>query len=242
MSQFDFDESTPSSPRGRSGSSFTKGFGAGAGGVMGLSCGCVVVLGAALAGAVVLVIFLITAAGKPDASKSENESIASEERRQASSSPSEDWPEIAPGKTLRRGDFSVGIKSVAVRKVPLESLGRAGESEDKLLMLIFTFRNHSTAKKIDARPLLAQFSTDRLKVHDADGNNYKWADFGFGTFVTGQQRGNYSIYPGKSEDDVLVCEPPVAAAKSVRIEIPGELLGQDKPFRMQVPVSSVTKK
>ncbi len=140
-------------------------------------------------------------------------------------------------------DCQVWIVSAKIGKVPLKALGSESSSKDELLMVTVGIKNTTAEKKIDyetwgATPI---YDHSPATLSDEHGNSYKRITFGIGSDVVGRVERSESIYPGKTLTDVLVFEVPIAAAKSVRLELPGENIGVAGRLRFEIPASAWKK-
>jgi hypothetical protein len=117
--------------------------------------------------------------------------------------------------------------------------GSSGSSGSDQLLVTVRVTNHSEDRKVDyagwgSRHGRARDSLLRASLTDELGNSYRAVHFGAGSSVRGQ-RFEESIYPGADLEDVLIFERPVARARELRLELPGEAVGVTGGFRLVRP-------
>lgn len=130
---------------------------------------------------------------------------------------------------LQIGDVACQIVGSTVAKVDLRSLGQGATSDDKFLILAVRITNLSTARKLE----YSTWQRGATLVDDLK-NNYKAANFGFGTDIVGNL-GSAAIYSDKPQTDILVFERPVLAADDLFLELPARNVGGDLAFRLRIP-------
>lgn len=152
--------------------------------------------------------------------------------------PKSKWFDITPTMWLRAGHFAVHIVSAEVRTVDIADLGSATESAKKHLLIKLSIQNRHANRKGEYYTW-ADTHFDRGRpahLSDEFDNTYKRMWFGFGARIIGQVERNRSIFPGETITEVLVFEAPVASARSLFLELPGENLGQDEvSFCFRIP-------
>lgn len=158
----------------------------------------------------------------------------------ASASPPQSTPALADrvGQPIEHGGVRLEVRNVSIGKVPLNSLGDQGTSEDDLLQVAIEIHNLSDSKKVDYRGWGSKYGFNFLaaSLEDELGNSYKRINFGIAT-VVGQVTSSESIYPGKSIRDVLVFEVPISKAKFLTLRLPGDALDlRDASFELVVAV------
>jgi hypothetical protein len=139
---------------------------------------------------------------------------------------------------VRQGDIEVQVLSAHVGKAAVIDIGGdRTKSKEDFLIINLKITNRSATKKIEYRSWQGQdvsFERDYANVTDDAGNTYRRSSFGFGTRLNGNVVAT-SIYPGKSVEDTLAVEPPVALAKQIRIELPAKNFGGEGMLRIQIP-------
>ena len=176
--------------------------------------------------------------------------------QQATLAPPIDEPRPAP-KTAkfveyrnpaRLGNVQVRISRVVRGQVPLTDRhpfpgedGR-GKSKDELLSIYLEVTNLDDGRKLDYRtPAGDVLGFNGSKLADDLGNHYRGINFGFSSKPE-RQTDSESVYPGKSIVDHLVFELPVAKAKSLNLELPGDHVGLEAGiFRFKIPISAVVE-
>ncbi len=147
------------------------------------------------------------------------------------------------GHTVR-GDLKLSFLHARVRPTKLlDSLsGRETESQDKHLNISLRATNQNAERFLDWEGL-GGFSNDTKLLNqnlatldDDKGNYYRRISFEFGTSVAGRAT-DHRIRPGQTVEDILVFEPPVAAASSLTLTLPAPN-GKDK-IKILIPVSSI---
>jgi hypothetical protein len=118
--------------------------------------------------------------------------------------PRADW--LNPGQAFVTGEIRVTLETAEVGTATEQS-ARPGKP---CLKVGIRVANTSTTRKVDRHRLLCRLSDDI-------GNEYSpiGLDFGSGT----------PLYPGQQAVEVLTFEPPVAAAKELRLEIFADSVG-----------------
>lgn len=131
----------------------------------------------------------------------------------------------------------VKVTGVEFDHVKLSGLGVPKTSKEKMLQVRVRVENWSDTKKVRYRswgntstPL--QIHAGKLK--DNFGNPHQLAVWGFGTMPE-EQTTTASILPGKSIDDVLVFDEPVAKASSFQLELPAGAFEGQGLLRFRIP-------
>ncbi len=143
------------------------------------------------------------------------------------------------------GDLQIQVRAVSVRKVKLESLMKEqNESKELQLVLELRVKNVSATRKLSYhswgdsnRSVLDPAAT----LNDNFGNTYAMRRFDEMSGPVGWTE-FASLYPGKELDDVLVFEPPVDAAKSLDLELPADVIGNEGVIRFRIPTSSIVSR
>jgi hypothetical protein len=78
------------------------------------------------------------------------------------------------------------------------------------------------------------------RLTDNLGNRYKRITFGLGTTVVGRVN-QESIHPGKTVDDVLVFEEPLANADVLRLGLPASAFGGTGEIKFEIPKSMIRR-
>ena len=146
---------------------------------------------------------------------------------------------------LALGDAQFSIVAVQIGKVPVKTMfGDESESEDELLTVWYEVKNTSERKKIDYRGWMQDFpsfTSDRPELTDDSENRYRRSSFGASTRVVGAED-SASIYPGKTLKSAIVFELPVDGAKYLRLQLPGDSVGEEGEFRFKIPASMISRK
>jgi hypothetical protein len=127
-------------------------------------------------------------------------------------------------RTPKRSATDFGSIVLSEPRVLLKESFGNGEtsSQDDLLLIEDEITNLSPSKKLDYRGWNGAdfvFGRDFASLKDNFDNSYKRINFGFSTQVVGQVKSE-SIYPGKSQRDVLVFEKPVPNVEYLNLELP----------------------
>ena len=153
--------------------------------------------------------------------------------------PIEEWTSAA--SAVRQGDVQVRITAVAVGKVELKDMfGEKEESKGAFLKIGVEVTNLSAAKKIDFRTWRGtgfSFGGEFAALTDDHQNSYKRVSFGSSSPAGGVE--SESIYPEKAIADVLVFEVPVAAATSLRLQLPAGNFGGEGMLRFEIPAGMI---
>jgi hypothetical protein len=150
-------------------------------------------------------------------------------------------------QSIKTNDAQIWIVSAKVGTVPLKNLGDSTESEKEHLIVTVGIKSVSATKKIDYQTWASNgvYDASPATLKDETGNSYKRISFGIGAQPIGQAERGASVYPGKTITDVLVFEPPVGAAKELRLELPRANIGggrDDEPIRFSIPSPLQAKK
>lgn len=142
--------------------------------------------------------------------------IEKKDRRRPFPDPPEPILVSTPGEGFAVGSAKVVVKRWSVGKVRLKG---GADSAKELLIVELSLTNNSSTKKIDYYPWQ---SSERTLCDDEIGNKYRRVEL--------EAEGaspDASIYPGKSLEDVLIFEPPVAAARAAILTLPTSNIGGD---------------
>src|ERR1019366_7095028 len=153
----------------------------------------------------------------------------------------QEWPD-ASKSAVRHGDIRMKVTSVKVGIVDLaDSIDkRAGRSKNEHLQVYLTVENMSETKLIRFRGWSGRDVTKQPTLQDNFGNSYRTIGFGIFSRPVGQVFGEKAIYPGKTENDVIIFDPPVKGAKFLRLTLPANSFGGDGQLQIQVPASMVS--
>lgn len=155
----------------------------------------------------------------------------------------EDEPKwTSSDKALVLGGVRVSIESVRIGKLTIQGLSdRTTETDKTYLLVTVNISNQNDSKKIDYRSWGSRRSIfDQGGLKDNFGNAYNRITFAI-TRPVGAVDGSESIYPGKSIQDVLVFEVPVAKMKHLDLELPGANIGGKTPVRFRIDAAKVKK-
>ncbi|MDP1561411.1 MAG: hypothetical protein Q8M16_08450 [Pirellulaceae bacterium] len=144
---------------------------------------------------------------------------------------------------LRLGDVTVSITEVVFGQVPLKTIGRDGQSEEKLLMIRLSIKNETESKKINYRGWMTTFSNlsgVTCSLEDDAGNRYKQINFGINRVIGSVE--SDSIYPGESLSDAIVFERPIGTAKRLLLKFSGKGMEQEGEFRLAIPKEMIRTK
>lgn len=146
-------------------------------------------------------------------------------------------------RTAAIGDIRISITSIAVSKprVTWSYSDDVIQGENETLIIRLRIENASTASKLEYRTWrggLWSLGRDIASINDDHGNTYKRIDFGISTFPAEAVESSESVYPGADISDTLVFEPPVASARNLYMELPGENIGEEGLIRFRVDVDS----
>ncbi len=79
-------------------------------------------------------------------------------------------------------------------------------------------------------------------LRDEFGNTYKRINYGFSGLPVGGVRSSESLDPGAILTDLLIFEPPIAAAELLTLTLPTGHMGTDGPdLRFEIPVSNISE-
>lgn len=145
---------------------------------------------------------------------------------------------------VTQGDIQVQIKAVRVGKVPLKERfsDDATQSKDELLAVEIEVTNLSTTKKVDYRTWGGDSTSilNHTVLKDNHDNRYRVIDFGFGSSVVGAIESE-ALYPGKTVQDVLVFEKPVADLDYLNLELPASQFRGEGMLRIRIPASMIQR-
>lgn len=148
----------------------------------------------------------------------------------------DEWAGV--GAAASQNFVTVKLDSAAVAPIQIKDLrGEVGRSEGEHLAIALTITNTGTTKKLDyATWRGAMFETGRTAATLTDelGNSYRRIRFSETGQIVGASKNHDSVYPGQSIKDVLIFEAPVAAAKELRLELPGANVGGEDSIRLKL--------
>jgi len=135
------------------------------------------------------------------------------------------------------GDVTVKIRSASIARARVVDVAkRIAESQDEYLLIAIELTNHSKTRKIEYTSW--SLRGERPQLADDLGNKYLLQAAPAGGLFEGQQR-NKSLYPEKSLEDLLVCEPPVPRAKWLRLQLPAGAFEEQGTGQFEIPMSMV---
>lgn len=146
------------------------------------------------------------------------------------------WHHAAEEVKFPGQEVSVKVQSVRVGTIPPElgipsSLG-LGDGNKKFLLLVLSVHNLSGAKKLDFQAWgRVSRATGRITLVDDIPNNYR-------QFAV--QAPLPSVYPGETYTDTLIFEPPVSAAKYLRVSLPTSSFGGTEALHLEIPKAMIT--
>jgi len=160
-----------------------------------------------------------------------------------------DWVD-AGTNAAQQGDVRVRLISIAVGPVDFKELpGPAGKSQgastksvqkrprEKYLIIKLRISNAGAGRLIEYAGWNHPSPNPEaglLSLRDAGGKEYSLKVFPAGREVVGQVS-KASIPPTKWVDDVLVFEAPTGRVEFLRLELPGDSVGNKSNFRLQIP-------
>jgi hypothetical protein len=147
-----------------------------------------------------------------------------------------------PGKKAQIGHVAVEVVAAFVDRVPLTKLRKPTTSAEPLLSITLSAHNLHATRKLNYETWSERMGLvgSPAILRDDVGNRYRKISFDFGTDVVGANDGD-SIYPGKSIVDVLVFEPPVAAAKYLDLELDGANVGQEGKVILRIKTADIKR-
>jgi hypothetical protein len=156
-----------------------------------------------------------------------------DEEATGSDSPSAvEWTDAK--EPVQRGSAQVRVTRVVVDKVRVKAIvGGEGESKEKLCQISLRITNTDAGRKIDYQGWQGNSFMSDARLTDNAGNRYKRVNFEAADEIIGQVKSE-SIYPGKSVDELLVFEPPIHAAKALKLELPASNLGETGEIRFSI--------
>jgi hypothetical protein len=150
----------------------------------------------------------------------------------------------------QQGDVRVRLISIAVGPVDFkEPPGSAGKSQgastksgqkrprEKYLIIKLRISNAGAGRLIEYAGWnhpSPNSEAGLLSLRDAGGKEYSLKVFPPGREVVGQVS-RASVPPTKWVDDVLVFEAPMGRVEFLRLELPGDIVGNKSNFRLQIP-------
>jgi hypothetical protein len=159
-----------------------------------------------------------------------------------------DWVD-AGTNAAQQGDVRVRLISIAVGPVDFkEAPGTAGSKgaspkptskrqREKFLIVKLRISNAGASRLIEYAGWNHPSPNPEaglLSLRDAGGKEYSLKVFPPGKEVVGQVS-RASIPPTKWVDDVLVFEAPTGRVEFLRLELPGDIVGNKSNFRLQIP-------
>lgn len=151
-----------------------------------------------------------------------------------------DWADASQG--VRQGDVEVRVTSIKIDRVQVKDFIDDASSKDKLAIIELSIANLGQTKKLEYQSWSGAgsfLSSDVATLSDNFDNNYKRVGFGALAEVKGQLA-KESIYPGKSVNDLLVFEPPIATADYLKLELSAEAFGGTGKLRLKIPRSMIS--
>jgi hypothetical protein len=146
-------------------------------------------------------------------------------------------------KPVTLGDVRVELSWIAVTPIrAIDIFDRTEIFPTPALCVVVQISNLSATKKFDYDGWQKRFQlADRsAKVADDLDNAYDALGFGINK-IPYQKAGVVAIYPRSSIYDVLIFEPPVDAAKSLSITLPGSAVDLADTFKFTIPLRDVQK-
>jgi hypothetical protein len=145
---------------------------------------------------------------------------------------------------VRQGDVRVAITSVSLGKVEVSSFGGKSESEEELLAIRLRVENLSETRKVEYSGWgdSSGFLDTHVRPSRITSAIHTPASvFAFASRVEGQVS-SASIHPGKSVEDVVVFEEPVARAEYLRLELPAAAVRGTGKLRFQIPKEMIERR
>jgi hypothetical protein len=143
--------------------------------------------------------------------------------------------------TVQVRDLRVRVLTAVVRTIPFKDPARARAARDRHLLITLRIYNLGTERRL-AYSSWGEPSPGReeevARLSDNTGRTYRLKSFGAGAEVVGRSA-HASLAPGKYVDDMLIFDPPAAAAEHLRLELPGAACGAAETFRLQLPRTMV---
>jgi DNA-directed RNA polymerase subunit RPC12/RpoP len=174
-----------------------------------------------------------------------NPQLPPEKQQPTERAPQQATPEWASARdAVQQGDVRVQVTTVRVDFALVKSLGSASKSKEKLLLIGLRMENLSDSKKIDFRGFAGDHfdfsSNSSASLKDNFENVYKRISFGGVADIEGQVN-SASVYPGKPINDLLVFEPPIDKASSLRLELPASAFGGEGRLRIEIPADMIVR-
>jgi hypothetical protein len=160
-----------------------------------------------------------------------------------------DWVDVGTN-AAQQGDVRVRLISIAIGPVDFKeppgpagkSLGASSKSgqkrpREKYLIIKLRISNAGAGRLIEYAGWNHPSPNPEaglLSLRDAAGKEYSLKVFPPGREVVGQVS-RASIPPTKWVDDVLVFEAPTGRVEFLRLELPGDIVGNKSNFRLQIP-------
>lgn len=136
---------------------------------------------------------------------------------------------LAIGEFTRVGDYEIGISKVSFRKVNLRNRfsGKTSTSQDELLQLRLTVKNHSDGEILNFRTgKVLRDNIGLLSLSDDVGNNVPQIEFDVDTTVVGGDEFAYRIKPGSSITHIVVFDEPLLNAEFLVAKVSLEAIGE----------------
>jgi hypothetical protein len=145
------------------------------------------------------------------------------------------WRNAAEEVRFPAQEVAVKVQSVSVGKLPAElgvATGPGNDANKKYLILVVNVHNLSAAKKLDFQAWgRVSRSSSRITLVDDVPNNYR---------LFAVQASLPSVYPGEVYSDTLIFEPPVSAAKYLRVTLPTSAFGGNETLNLEIPKAMIT--
>jgi hypothetical protein len=143
----------------------------------------------------------------------------------------------ASDASIRRGDVKVSVRSANIGLPRFDRKVRPSDPEEYLIVTL-ALNNLGATKKLDFTGFASGGSISRLvTLVDDLGNQYKQKRFR-GAKVEGQASSE-SLYPGKQLSDVLVFEPPIAKAETLKLRLPAAAFGGAGALKFRIPAEMI---
>lgn len=160
---------------------------------------------------------------------------------QAAPTTAEKWEPM--NMAIALGDKVVWISSVTVGRVPIKESfsGGTAHSKDDGLLVRMKVKNRSSHRKLIYPGLGREriFGPPPTSLVDNFGNTYRPVSFGINSIEGSASR--ESVYPGKTIDDAIAFEEPVAGVEYLHLKIDGSVLGESGELRFEIPAASIRR-
>jgi hypothetical protein len=161
-------------------------------------------------------------------------------QKSAGASPAENqWVDASKFRPSRSGNTSVLIGPISSGSLIGTDLlsGMPYLSSGRFMQIYIHIKNENLNRKVDYKSWQTQVGSAG-QLLDNFGNAYRLVDYPTSIRPAAMERAaGPSIYPGKETTDLLLFEPPVENAEYLRLELPGENVGEPGSFRFQIPCS-----